>query len=336
MRKYLLPKDGKFFKANLHCHSTCSDGALSPLELKKAYKDQGYSILAITDHEYLFEHSYLDDEEFLTITGYELSINEDKQGDFKFVKTCHLNLFAREQKNTTHICFHPWYMWCGDKSLIPLLKYKGEYYVRKYTPECINDIIKTANENGFLVSYNHPHWSLENLYDYGQYEGMFAMEIYNHCSDRIAGINTYSIQAYDDMLRLGKRIYCLAVDDNHSPHPYGHPYCDMFGGFTMIKAKELRYDLIIKALEKGDFYASLGPEIYSLYIEDNKVIIECEPAKHIYMSTAFRRAIHKSSDQLITKAEFDLAMDDGYIRFDVVDEKGRRANTRAYFLDELF
>ena len=37
MRKYLLPNDGSFYKANLHCHSTVSDGVLTPNEIKEKY-----------------------------------------------------------------------------------------------------------------------------------------------------------------------------------------------------------------------------------------------------------------------------------------------------------
>ena len=39
MKKYLLPKDGSFYKANLHCHSTVSDGRFTPEEIKKAGMD---------------------------------------------------------------------------------------------------------------------------------------------------------------------------------------------------------------------------------------------------------------------------------------------------------
>ena len=38
------------YKANLHSHSTLSDGCLTPEEMAAAYREQGYSILAITDH----------------------------------------------------------------------------------------------------------------------------------------------------------------------------------------------------------------------------------------------------------------------------------------------
>ncbi len=39
------------FRADLHCHTTCSDGALSPIELVKKAKQNGLSGLSITDHD---------------------------------------------------------------------------------------------------------------------------------------------------------------------------------------------------------------------------------------------------------------------------------------------
>ena len=56
MKRYLLPETGRFFKANLHCHSNLSDGQLSPEEIKKIYMDKGYSIVAYTDHDILLPH----------------------------------------------------------------------------------------------------------------------------------------------------------------------------------------------------------------------------------------------------------------------------------------
>ena len=47
-KRFLLPEGGRFYKANLHCHSTLSDGALTIGELKEAYKSRGYSVLAYT------------------------------------------------------------------------------------------------------------------------------------------------------------------------------------------------------------------------------------------------------------------------------------------------
>ena len=45
MRKDLLPRDRQFYKANLHCHSTVSDGKFTPEELKKQYMDLRFQMV---------------------------------------------------------------------------------------------------------------------------------------------------------------------------------------------------------------------------------------------------------------------------------------------------
>lgn len=40
-------------KGQLHCHSTNSDGTLSPAEVVTVYKNAGYDFLTITDHDYI-------------------------------------------------------------------------------------------------------------------------------------------------------------------------------------------------------------------------------------------------------------------------------------------
>ena len=64
MRRYLIPETGTFYKANLHCHTNLSDGALSPEEVKKIYMEHGYSIIAYTDHDIMIPHPELVEENF--------------------------------------------------------------------------------------------------------------------------------------------------------------------------------------------------------------------------------------------------------------------------------
>jgi predicted metal-dependent phosphoesterase TrpH len=49
---YQLPFDrpGRFYRGNLHTHSTRSDGALPPEAVVEAYQRQGYDFIALTDH----------------------------------------------------------------------------------------------------------------------------------------------------------------------------------------------------------------------------------------------------------------------------------------------
>ena len=53
MKKYVFPEVGNFYKANLHCHTTFSDGVLTPEQVKELYLANGYSIVAYTDHDNL-------------------------------------------------------------------------------------------------------------------------------------------------------------------------------------------------------------------------------------------------------------------------------------------
>ena len=217
---------------------------------------------------------------------------------------------------------------------VPKIAGEIRRFLREHTPAYINDIIRTARENGFLVAYNHPTWSREDPRDYLNYEGLFAMEIYNHGSNSV-GFFEYDIQAYDLMLRAGKRIYCSMTDDNHNKNPHG-VYTDSFGGFDMIKAPALTYDAVIRALENGDFYASQGPEIQELYLEDGVVHVKCSPAKYISYAAGVRRnAARFGYDGYLEEASFAVDPGDVYFRISVVDDRGRHADTRAYFLDTL-
>ena len=69
----LIDSKKKQYKANLHCHSVLSDGALTPEQLKEAYKAEGYSVLAITDHCRPCDHSAMSDEISETLLCEELS-----------------------------------------------------------------------------------------------------------------------------------------------------------------------------------------------------------------------------------------------------------------------
>ena len=41
---------GRFWRGNLHAHSSLSDGALNPVEVVEAYKRAGYDFVQLSDH----------------------------------------------------------------------------------------------------------------------------------------------------------------------------------------------------------------------------------------------------------------------------------------------
>ena len=343
MRTYLLPESGNFYKANLHCHSTFSDGKLTPEEIKRIYMEQGYSIVAYTDHNIMISHQELRDENFLPLNGFEGDFNEGAatiDPNLGTIRCCHICFISPEEHNPRQLCWHrSEYLFHGNN------KENSKYvnfdenepdYVRYYTPESINDYIAHFRDAGFFITYNHPTWSLENYREYSHYEGMDAMEICNY-GCYAGGFDEENSHCYDDLLRQGKRIGCIGADDNHNHSPRDSAKWDSFGAWTCIKAEALTYDAVFAALKRGDYYASRGPVIDELYFEEGKVIIKCSPAKRIALHTGWRRAdIRMNRDgRLLTEATFDVQPRDKYIRISVTDGEGNPAHTKAYFLDQL-
>ena len=333
MRKYLISEKGNFYKVNLHCHSTLSDGKLTPEQVKQAYVEKGYSAVAFTDHDVFICHNDLTDDKFVALNGYELEIDKPIDGVYPYnrEKCCHLCLVALSPKTTRQVCFHRTKYLHRNKNLdINTLDFdrNAPDYERYYTHECINDIMKQGRENGFFVTYNHPTWSGESYPDYMGYEHMHAMEIFNNECAYI-GLEEYNSRVYDDMLRGGKTLFCTATDDMHKKLTVG-------GGFVMIKADKLDYECLTSNLIKGNFYSSTGAEIKELYVEDGYIYITTSPAKMISMTMGIMRVEKELGiDKPITQAKFKIMPNVNYVRITVTDVNNNKAYTNAYPVDEL-
>lgn len=338
MKKYLLPQNGNFYKANLHCHTNVSDGKLSPKEIKEIYKEKGYSIVAFTDHDVLVPHPELNDDSFLALNGYEMEI-DDVNPIWPQVKTCHICYIALKPDNLKQVCYHrSKYLFGGAPNFRDKIVFDENEpdYERVYTPECICDMMKKGRDGGFFVTYNHPVWSMETASDYMNYDGMHAMEMVNY-SCKIAGFPEYNPIIYDEMLRAEKRIFCISTDDNHNYGKIDDPDYDSFGGFTVIKADNLRYTTITDALLKGNFYASEGPEIKELWYEDGVIHVKSSPAKEISITTGARLTANfvAKENEFVNEAEWKILPDSRYVRVTITDINGKHANSNAYFIDEL-
>jgi len=304
MKKYLFKNDKNIYKANLHCHTTVSDGNYTPEQIKEIYKGKGYNIVAFTDHDELVNQSNLNDDSFLAINSLEIAINQ-KENDIPWEKSkvYHFNLFSED----------PGF---NETPPLPEMDYKDI--------NAINEYIKTRTDEGFLVCYNHPYWSMQTYEDYSKIKGCFAMEIYNHGCEVTDGYYGYNPQVYDEMLRLGNKMHCLSADDNHDIE-------GSFGGFTIISADKLEYTEIIESLKKGDFYSSQGPEIHEISIEDGTLSIKCSDVCLIVVYTDSRKCYIKKGDSL-TEAEFKLKGTESYIRVMCRDKNHKDANSNAYWM----
>jgi hypothetical protein len=332
MKKYLLPEKGKFYKANLHMHTVFSDGGFTLEQAKEEFMRRGYSIIAFTDHDVFVPHQELTDENFLAINSVEIHCHT-KEKDFGYVKAYHFNLYAK----TPDITLCPV---CDIRYVNPPKwiyvdeAHRQVCFEREYSVENMNKLIALANEAGFLTCYNHPVWSLQDFTDYIGLEGLWGIEVYNTGS-ALEGGYVDQTGPFLDLCRRGKMVAPIAADDAHA-------LSHSFGGWTMVKAEKLEYETVMQAYERGDFYASTGVEIYDLYMEDGKLVVECSPDCRIDLRTERRYDKHEYG----RRAEFDL---NDYIKasnyenkcwkqfvyLEITRKDGAKAWTRAYTLDEL-
>ena len=334
---YLISPTKKQYNANLHCHSVISDGKLTPEQLKAAYKEHGYQVLAITDHEAPRAHNDLNDPDFLMLTGYEVYIRNNPEGRYDvYAPEVHLNLFAKDPQNETMICYNPWYCKYISEEEKDALKKAGSQRPREYNPAYINEFIKTAKENGYIVGYNHPVWSMESEENLLAYEGYFSIEMINYSSYTL-NHTEYNGALYDKLLCAGKRVYCNGSDDNHNKHPFDSPRNDSFGGSTMILADELKYEKVIEAMETGEMYSTMGPVFREVSFDGETLHVECSEVAALYVHYGSKApgSVYAERGETITSGDLVLDQNCRYVRVSIVDREGRYADTRGFSREEL-
>ena len=332
----LIPEAGKFYKTNLHCHTTISDGKQTPEQVKEFYKSRGYSAVCYTDHEVLVGHEDLCDEDFIALHGYEVAIKKDESGHTGlFMPVYHFNIIAKTQSQRYMPCFYRDNPSCAGDSRrwiheVGVYDKEGDDYIdhTEYNVEWINEYLAGVKAGGYLITYNHPMWSMQSALDYAGLKNIHAIEAIN---GGCIVLNDNTSLHYETLLRQGLRIVPVGGDDNHAESSCGL-------GWTMIKAPELTYEALTEAYEKGYCYASEGPEIHSLIIEDGKIKVKTSEAAAITLFADSRYVRTKRSrTETYTEAEFEYVPEKfgKFFRIEVRDAAGYKAFSNAYYPDEI-
>ena len=302
MRDLPFNKPGRFYKGNLHAHSSNSDGTLPPEELARAYREAGYDFLAITDH-FLAEYGFpvtdtrpFRREGFATLLGAELHAPETGLGE--------------------------------DWHILAVGLPPGFPPTR--AEERGPDLARRAAEAGAFVGIAHPAWYGLTPQDAESLQGAaHAVEVYNHSAleDNDRGEGWYLADA---LLAEGHRINAYAADDAHLRE--GAP--DAFGGWVEVRSEALEPEAILAALKAGRYYSSQGPEIHAVEVGERSVIVRCSPARGVFLGgRGYARA--RALGEGITECELptDLFVGSPHLRVTIVDGVGRRAWTNAVWFD---
>ena len=330
MKYYLLGGNRRFYKTNLHCHTNISDGKHSPKEIKESYKALGYSAVCYTDHEVLIAHNDLCDSEFVALHGYEVAIKKELDGHTGYLMPVyHFNFIAEKQDNL----LMPRYF-ANNPSMAGNSKYwldkEGVFdpndtiEATEYNIDWLNKYLCAVRDAGFLITYNHPEWSMQSSVDYLGLKGLHAIETMNTGCRNLGDCSSVHLHT---MLLNGMTVIPVGGDDNHSENEIGKSW-------TMICASELNYDALISAYKDGACYASTGPEIFELYVEDGKLFIKTSPAS-IILLRGEGRYISKAYNCSEAVFEIDPKRTGKHFRLEIRDKDGNLALTRAYCFEEV-
>jgi hypothetical protein len=176
---------GNWYRANLHAHTTESDGNLSPQQCAEFYRGAGYQVLAITDHDHVTSADA--PAGMLLLSGVEVTGGRSRQ---------------RTQ-------FH-----------VVGLNVRKRGKVSPPKGARAQDLVNMMRDDGGEAFIAHPYWSGLMAEDVAPIQGCFAVEVYNTGCD-LEILRGFSQVHWDDLLSLGCEFGAVAVDDGHV-HPRDH------------------------------------------------------------------------------------------------------------------
>lgn len=292
---------GRFYKGNLHTHSTASDGVPSPEQVCARYREGGYDFLALTDH-------------FMKRFNYPLT-------DTTAFRTPRFTtILSAELHAPAIIQGEPWH-------IVAIGLPAG---FAPPTPEELGPALAArAAAAGAFTFLAHPAWYGLTIADAETIPTAHAVEIYNHASevDVARGDGAWMLDA---LLARKHRLLTVAVDDSHAH------FRDWFGGWVMVKSGSLEPESLVAALKAGRYYSSQGPEIHGIELAGDEIAVECSPAATISVlgraplgQTVFGEGL-RSARLPVTRLR-----PGGYARIVVTDAAGRHAWSNPLWFDDI-
>jgi|GEM_PF-562759 len=239
-------------RANLHSHTTESDGHHTPSELIYDYYDRGYTILSITDHDTAgWWADYPTPEPTWPWTDYEEDPDYPLDPDVLGMVAIEGNEISRPH----HI---------------------GSYFNDYGDPDQTDAeqaIIEIGNRDGLAVMF-HPgqyDWTVQQYLDlYHNYSHLVGIEVYNqgdrHPRDR---------KLWDDILTEtmpDRPVWGYSNDDTHRDYHVAR-------NWNVFLLEELSEAAVSEAMENGQFYFCYSPEqdgsvpvIDAINIQDDRTI----------------------------------------------------------------
>ncbi|MFO1500335.1 MAG: hypothetical protein U1G07_18450 [Verrucomicrobiota bacterium] len=326
----------QWWKGNLHTHSFWSDGDDFPEMIVDWYNGNGYSFLAISDHNVLQQA-----ERWLSIgtnqtraaalqkyltrfgpgwvetrsknTNQEVRLKPLSEYRSLFDQAGRFLLIASEEISDQYknIPIH-----LNATNLRDHIPAQGGDSVREVMQNNVDAVLYQRRNTGqsMIPHLNHPnfHWGV-TAEDLARVRGERFFEVYNgHPAVNDPGDATHpsTDRLWDIALALRlssgepEPLYAVAVDDAHNYHETGGKFSNAGRGWIMVRARHLTPESLIRALERGDFYASSGVSLLDVTATSEQLALHIAPQVGIRFRTQFigtRRGFDQQSEPVRNK-----------------------------------
>ena len=293
---------GRWFRGNCHMHTVLSDGMPTAAQTARDYRRRGYDFIVLTDHHKVQQ----------SVAGLGTSPERSRSGD-RFLVINGIELHPPTTVGTCQKEHH--FVGIGVEEAPP------RDWVKKARAD---SVIRWIERSGGIAVYGHPYWTGHDVTVMREGRRAFGVEAFNNACESMRGLGDSSVHL-DHALSAGFRWAVFAVDDTHQPKR------DAFGGWIMVKAKELTRSAILGAIRRRHFYATQGPVIRSLRVRRGVVTALCSPVvKLVWHAEGPHGLAVIAKRGLLSRASYTLAHAAGhskYLRLEITDAAGRKAWT---------
>ena len=300
----------RWYKGNIHTHTTESDGDAEPERVVRWYRRHGYDFLVLSDHNHL------------TLLDY-----------------------GSQRRRSTGPLMIP-----GEEVSASILEGTVPVHIggigisRVIEPIDTSEIVSTIQANvdailaaGGIAAINHPNagWAIDHEH-LKKVDGASLLEIYNGWpgTNGAGAPGKFSNeQIWDGVLSSGKPIFGVATDDAHHYRDFTHLRANPGRGWVMVRAAELTADAIVDGLAAGGFYASTGVTLADLKMSEDAVRIEIEQQAESVYTTSFQGRDGAVLAEITgPQATYRPTGDEGYVRATVRASSGVKAWTQPVFV----
>ncbi len=283
---------GKWYKGNLHAHTTNSDGAMTPEETVAFYRDAGYDFLSLTDHWKVSVADVPPDDRFLLLLGVELDGDSSEIGE-----SFHILGFGLER--------------IGEMPSQPT----------------VSQAIEWICDHGGEAVLAHPYWSGLTASDLMKWKGHLGIEVFNTVCEHMIAKGCSAVQ-WDDLLSRDRLAWGLAVDDCHSARSAGVASVMVKAPELTRPAivQALRTGQFYSTTGPSIEEVTSGTDIETGAVT---LRVRTSPAQQInFMSRSWLgRRFRAAPGAAITEATFTFRGQEPYVRIECGDEQGRWAWT---------